>query len=70
MVKKNMHKTAAAFRKEANVCGTPVGSTFADQMPLLYAYLFSLNECTVAMENEILMCVARELLSQFGWLYW
>ncbi|ONI10470.1 hypothetical protein PRUPE_4G049300 [Prunus persica] len=24
MVKKNMHKTAAAFRKEANVCGTPV----------------------------------------------
>lgn len=36
MVKKNMHKTAQIFRKEAQVCNNPVGNVVFLYMLLLY----------------------------------
>jgi hypothetical protein len=39
MAKKNMHKTAAIFRKEAKVCNNPVGNVvFLYKLLLYYAF--------------------------------
>lgn len=39
MVKKNMHKTAQIFRKEAKVCNNPVGNVIVVFLYMLLLYL-------------------------------